>query len=320
MAKKKGLFLAELQGLDKIEEGEDQLKAPDAPEKPTGDVKIQDKTEAVKYTVPEIEGTDEYRWVLIPEESGNLTQDRNNASVLFNEEYEGTATLKVKALNRKGESKFSQGLSIEVEKEENTAPLPVPEQTSVAGKTSAFLGSGEQRFTAKDVGTGIYEWSVEPSSSAVLSTKGRSAEVLFKSEGTFYIKARAVNEKGEGSWSEGFTVKVTKPEAKTNDKASDTKKNTKEESKSGEKNERASQEDSGKKSLDNNNTTTLNIHLSISNAIDRMRIFTSSYTTRKNAKRLFVERIIVEAFEKQFGSEEAEKLKQSTGYPDYFDD
>jgi hypothetical protein len=66
------------------------------------------------YSLAEIADAESYEWALIPEEAGVLTNEMNQASIVWNAEFRGEATLNAKASNNCGESEWSESLTIEL--------------------------------------------------------------------------------------------------------------------------------------------------------------------------------------------------------------
>ncbi|RLD45567.1 MAG: hypothetical protein DRI89_00675 [Bacteroidetes bacterium] len=85
----------------------------EAPETPVGPdyVDVYNVTET-DYTVQEVDGVLDYVWELWPEESGSIIANDNMATVFWNDEYLGEASLKVSAVNDCGMGSFSDSLII----------------------------------------------------------------------------------------------------------------------------------------------------------------------------------------------------------------
>jgi len=85
----------------------------EAPETPVGPdyVDVYNVTET-DYTVQEVDGVLDYVWELWPEEAGSIIANDNLATVFWNDEYLGEASLKVSAVNDCGMGSFSDSLII----------------------------------------------------------------------------------------------------------------------------------------------------------------------------------------------------------------
>jgi len=85
----------------------------EAPETPVGPdyVDVYNVTET-DYTVQEVDGVLDYVWELWPEEAGSIIANDNMATVFWNDEYLGEASLKVSAVNDCGMGSFSDSLII----------------------------------------------------------------------------------------------------------------------------------------------------------------------------------------------------------------
>ncbi|PLX14046.1 MAG: hypothetical protein C0598_02320 [Marinilabiliales bacterium] len=89
---------------------------PEAPETPEGEdyVDVYKVTET-SYTTNIIEETSDYEWELLPAEAGEIMWSLNEATVYWNPDFMGDATLKVRAINDCGGGDYSDELNIFVD-------------------------------------------------------------------------------------------------------------------------------------------------------------------------------------------------------------
>jgi len=91
-------------------------EAPNAPDMPVGPDYIDVfKVLESSYTTSVVEGATGYNWELLPENAGEIISDNNEATIYWNPDYLGDATLKVGALSDCGQGDFSEDLNIFVD-------------------------------------------------------------------------------------------------------------------------------------------------------------------------------------------------------------
>ncbi|HPR56828.1 MAG TPA: M14 family zinc carboxypeptidase [Bacteroidales bacterium] len=73
------------------------------------------QNESTMYSVDPIAEATEYLWELTPSTAGVVTEDMNNCVIHWNDDYEGTAILKVRGINDCGEGEWSPDFEITVE-------------------------------------------------------------------------------------------------------------------------------------------------------------------------------------------------------------
>ena len=89
------------------------LPLPSQPAIPTGPIAVCDEPTS-DYTSEGGEGADSYVWMLTPEEAGNITSDGLQATVNWNSEFTGTATVSLAGVNDCGEGEASETLEITI--------------------------------------------------------------------------------------------------------------------------------------------------------------------------------------------------------------
>ncbi|MBE0661531.1 MAG: S8 family peptidase [Bacteroidales bacterium] len=88
---------------------------PVQPATPAGPASVDlHKITQSSYQIESITNADHYEWVLEPEEAGALSADGVQATIAWNTDFLGNATLKVIAINHCGQSEVSQELEIEL--------------------------------------------------------------------------------------------------------------------------------------------------------------------------------------------------------------
>lgn len=90
-------------------------KLPVHPSTPSGPLSVDlHKYTQSSYQIEIIANADNYEWLLEPAEAGALTTDGTQATIAWNTDFLGNATLKVIAMNHCGQSEASQELEIEL--------------------------------------------------------------------------------------------------------------------------------------------------------------------------------------------------------------
>lgn len=88
---------------------------PESPATPEGATSLDlYETTSSDYSIAEVAEAETYNWSLAPEEAGIVTSDLNQASIDWNTDYRGEATLSAQAINYCGESDWSENLMIEL--------------------------------------------------------------------------------------------------------------------------------------------------------------------------------------------------------------
>jgi hypothetical protein len=90
------------------------IASPDKPETPTGETDLDKNPQNTTYSIPSMDYVNEYIWVLTPENAGEVIEEMNVATVDWNDDFSGEATLSVAGVNDCGEGEFSDELLITV--------------------------------------------------------------------------------------------------------------------------------------------------------------------------------------------------------------
>jgi len=89
--------------------------APESPAIPEGPTALDlYEVTSSEYNIVEVADAETYSWELAPEEAGVLTTEMNQATIAWNSDYRGEATISAKAINYCGESEWSESLTIEL--------------------------------------------------------------------------------------------------------------------------------------------------------------------------------------------------------------
>jgi len=108
--------------------------------------------EITNYTVPEITHADNYEWVLIPNEAGIPSPSMNSVNIIWSDDFEGSAQLKVRGVNDCGAGNYSAEFQItvanctgiaktEIQPWFTIQPNPSHDQFSIA-----YTGAEQQAF------------------------------------------------------------------------------------------------------------------------------------------------------------------------------
>ncbi len=117
--------------------------APEAPNMPEGPDYIDVfKVLESSYSTVVVEGSIGYFWELWPEEAGELIENSNEATVYWNPDFLGDATLKVSTLNDCGQGDFSEELNIFVDNTVGVDQL----SSSIEMNISPNPSNGEFKF------------------------------------------------------------------------------------------------------------------------------------------------------------------------------
>jgi len=86
---------------------------PEVPATPTGDDEVcTNIVQFSDYTTTGATFADSYIWEILPVEAGAITGTGTTGTVEWTTNWEGTATIRVKAINNCGESEFSEGIEV----------------------------------------------------------------------------------------------------------------------------------------------------------------------------------------------------------------
>lgn len=92
-----------------------KMTAPPKPQQAYGmQFMCQDEAEETEYTIPCLDGIEMYQWVLTPETAGEISGNDTIATVTWNSEFHGEATVKVCGMNEMGAGPMSDPLVINI--------------------------------------------------------------------------------------------------------------------------------------------------------------------------------------------------------------
>jgi hypothetical protein len=169
--------------------------APFEPGTPTGPVTIC--TEATSdYSSEGADGADSYEWVLAPEEAGSISFDGLNATVTWNSEFNGAATISLYGINDCGNGNPSQPLEVSV-----GAPMP-----EILGESMVCDFSDETYEVTANEGS-TYTWVV--TGGTISDGQGTNMiTVAWEGVGSGTISVDEETADGCSGSSEEFTVEI----------------------------------------------------------------------------------------------------------------
>ncbi len=88
--------------------------APDSPDTPVGETEVcSNYGLTYDYTIASVANADSYEWEIAPAEAGNISGTGLTGSVLWTENWAGTASIQVKAMNDCGDSELSGAFDVD---------------------------------------------------------------------------------------------------------------------------------------------------------------------------------------------------------------
>ena len=124
------------------------LFAPEAPARPTGDTLVCHGS-SHDYSTAGSDDADDYAWYLDPADAGTITANGLNATVNWNDDFSGMASLTVAGINDCGEGNPSEAIEITVEN-----PVPV---ISGAGEV---CDNTDETYEVDEYAGSTYTWNV----------------------------------------------------------------------------------------------------------------------------------------------------------------
>jgi len=162
---------------------------------PTGSGAICQASQGNVYTTTPDPVATYYTWVIEPAEAGTFTADSASTELNVSESYNGTATIKVKAMNDCAEGALSPELTITINPVPATPEMP-------AGADSVDLNKITQsEFTIPAVSlASSYVWAIDPANSGTISGDQLKGTVIWNPDyrGTANITSTGINDCGEG--------------------------------------------------------------------------------------------------------------------------
>jgi PKD repeat protein len=176
---------------------------PETPETPEGETSLCENNANTTYHTNNAMYATDWYWEIQPLEAGNLNNMGPLVEIDWDENFTGTAFLKVASGNLCGQSDFSDPLEIFV--------MPMPEN---AGEIS-----GENEVCQEDVtvylidelaNTIDYEWSLYPAEAGIVVNNLHACQISWSADylGAATLKVRGINDCGQGDWSPEFEITV----------------------------------------------------------------------------------------------------------------
>jgi hypothetical protein len=176
---------------------------------PEGETTLCIGTEYEIYSTAAAANTEDYIWVLSPEEAGTIAYEGTTATVNWNPEWTGMAQLSVLGVNDCGEGELSEALEISVTDYPEVPQMPTGETDICEGEVTGYETTGGLYDVA-------YYWELLPAEAGTITFDGMSAEVDWADgfSGDAAIHVKTMNVCGESDYSEALTIGINpKPAA-----------------------------------------------------------------------------------------------------------
>lgn len=149
-----GSVILTLTGIGNMGNGVDHItltiySVPGLAEIPAGISQLCAATDSTIYTIAELPQATSYNWQLTPAEAGSLMTENINATIYWNEAFNGTATLSVEGINECGAGGFLVPLNIMIN--------PLPTAIISSSNTEVCKGEGADLSIAL---TGTAPWKI----------------------------------------------------------------------------------------------------------------------------------------------------------------
>jgi len=173
-------------------------------EPPVGEWELCLDPGTISYTIDEIENAEEYLWVIIPEEVGNITWEGTEAEVAYDPEFIGSGEIKVKGINECGEGDWSTELPVQVWSSPDLIDMPEGPSDVCAGEIEVVYNINTV-FNADEI-----VWELNPPYAGLLDAGFSLAAVTWAEdfEGSATLRAKPSNYCAEGEWSDPLLITV----------------------------------------------------------------------------------------------------------------
>jgi hypothetical protein len=173
------------------------ITTPAKPATPSGPAVQCNNNENVTYTTQEVAGATSYTWSLTPSGAGTITGNTVTATVGWNEDFTGTASISVAAVNACFTGPVSNNLSVTV----NAAPQPM-----ISGSQDVCDWEQGLIYSSPAVEGNTYSWEVM--NGHITDGAGTSEiTVTWHDAGTGWVKLTESNDDCTVTTS-GFTVAI----------------------------------------------------------------------------------------------------------------
>ena len=178
-----------------------------APPVPNGEIELCFGSTA-SYQTEGIGYANSYLWEITPSEAGITTGNDLQTSVQWNENYTGSANIRVKAQNECDFGEWSEVLSINLNPKPDAANIPTGENNVCVNSQSSFSTSGAANADS-------YSWQIYPQEAGEIGRNSVQITADWQSDfsGTAYIKVKGINQCGEGAWSDSLQIIISSPAA-----------------------------------------------------------------------------------------------------------
>lgn len=168
---------------------------------PSGETNCVNGT--LTYSTTTLSNATSYIWSVSPVSAGVITGEETIGTMVWDDAFLGTASIKVAGLNSCPDTNWSPSLDITLNPAPNAPATP-------SGTTELCKGSPNTNYSIVDVQyANSYIWNISPTSAGTISGTGISAVVAWDAnfDGTASIKVKAIG-CGESDWSDGLSVNI----------------------------------------------------------------------------------------------------------------
>ncbi len=185
---------------------------PVAPAQPVGATGMCANPPDQTYIILTVPGAASYGWDLQPSSAGIITPNNTSCSINWDNAFQGSAVLKVKASNSCGDGLWSPPLNITLSAQPGTPGTPTgPTQLCLNSPNTNYLSTGTSPASS-------YIWELLPTTAGTLTSTWTSATIDWNDTylGTAQLHVMAVNNGCNGPWSAFVTINVVSGPAQYN--------------------------------------------------------------------------------------------------------
>lgn len=178
---------------------------PGTPVQPTGTSGLCANPPDQNYITLNVPTASSYVWDLQPPTAGVLTPSGVSCLINWDNSFQGSAVLKVKASNSCGDGQWSPPLNITLSPQPGIPGTPSgPTQLCVNPQSTGYTTSGTSPATA-------YVWELLPSTAGTLTTNWTTATIDWNDtySGTAQLHVMAVNNGCNGPWSTFLDIHIS---------------------------------------------------------------------------------------------------------------
>ena len=150
---------------------------------------------------------DSYLWEISPSNAGITNDNGLQTTINWNSNYSGSANIRVKAQNECNFGEWSDYLSVNL--------VPIPEKADIpTGEINICVNGQSSYLTAEITNANSFMWDIYPYEAGIVSGTSSQGLVNWHNDfaGSAYIKAKAINQCGEGNYSDSLRITISKPD------------------------------------------------------------------------------------------------------------